>query len=131
MSVKLENDGSIKIPFHINRNEINKELYYLQNKGHVIKEIYTGQAGIKNVNEDFIMLTKIDDIYDPKESDHIINPMLEDGYRLSSYVYRIYTDDKVYKFVPIILMTQKEINDESVKGLYKTMKFKDYKQIFN
>lgn len=66
-----------------------------------INVILTGKAGADALNHYYKDIVKVIDYFDPLYGNDDVNPVTSSGYRLSSYIYHVYTNDTIYKLVPI------------------------------
>lgn len=65
-------------------------------------KINTGRKGVEILEQlgeyDDIVIFKIE--FDPRVSDSQVNPILQGGYRLSSYIFYVYIEDELIKLIP-------------------------------
>lgn len=87
------------IPYKLERDKANIALEEIGNIN--INLILTGKAGADSLDEYYKDVVKVIDYFDPKDSNEEVNPIISSGYRLSSYIYHVYTNNMIYKIVPI------------------------------
>lgn len=88
------------IPYKLGKNKANLALEEIGSIN--INIILTGKAGAETLDNYYKDVVKVIDYFDPYESNKDVNPIISTGYRLSSYIFHVYTNDKIYKLIPIL-----------------------------
>lgn len=89
------------IPYKLGKNKANLALEEIGSVN--INIILTGKGGAGTLDDYYKDVIKVIDYFDPsEESNEDVNPIISTGYRLSSYIFHVYTNDKIYKLIPIL-----------------------------
>lgn len=68
-----------------------------------IKSMETGTGGkelLRKFEDPFQYVTEYSELFEPRESNELVNPILESGLRLSSYMFYIELEDGTVKIIP-------------------------------